>query len=482
MEQLTELDNAFVQMESNRTPLHISPVIFYDQSGAPGGRVRFKDILQVFERNLHQSKIFRRKLGGASLGFDAPYWVEDPAFDLEFHVRHIALPKPGDWRQLCILLSRLHARGLDMTRPLWEAYVIEGLNQVEGLPQDSFAIMLKVHHSAIDGVSGAEIVTAIHTLEPDAPPAEGSDDWAGEAEPMALKVWSRAYINNLKRPLRLLSTVRQLVPNILEAKRIINERGKDDEPHLKKTRFNARVSSHRVTDTLVLELPRIKTIRQRVPGATINDVIVTVVSGALRKYLDAKGELPVNSLTCVVPINVRREHDSDSSGNQLGFMITEMASDIADPLARLEAVMHNGARAKETSSVVGTGVMMDISKSLWPPFMKAGMRAATFAASHSDLPMSAHTVISNVAGPQMPLYLAGARVQMMMGMGPLLDLAGLFHAVISCNGLITINFVSCRELLPDPDFYRQCLQDSWDELERTALKKAKARKRRPKKA
>lgn len=482
MQQLTELDNAFVQIESTRTPLHITPVIFYDQSGAPGGRVRFKDILGVFERNLHKSKIFRRKLAGASLGFDAPYWIEDSDFDLEFHVRHIALPKPGDWRQLCILMSRLHSRGLDMSRPLWEAYVIEGLNQVEGLPHDSFAILLKVHHSAIDGVSGAEIVTALHSLEPDAPPSGEQDNWAGEAEPMALKVWSRAYINNLKRPLRLVKTISQLVPNVLEAKRLTRERGGSDEPYLKKTRFNTKITSHRVTDTLVLELPRIKKIREAVPGATINDVIVTVVSGALRNYLDAKDELPETSLTCGVPINVRRERNSESSGNQLGFMTIEMATDIADPVKRLREVMLHGAQAKETSSVVGTGVMMDISQSLWPQFMKAGMLAATLAASHSDMPIPVHTVISNVAGPQVPLYLAGAKVQMMMGMGPLLDLAGLFHAVISCNGLITINFVSCRELLPDPDFYKQCLQQSWDELERDALKKGRAGKRRSKKA
>ena len=203
MEQLTELDNAFIQMESNRTPMHITPVIFYDQSDVPGGKVRFKDILKVFECNLHKSKIFRRKLAGGALGFDTPYWIEDEQFDLEFHVRHIALPRPGDWRQLCILMARLHARGLDMKRPLWEAYVIEGLNAVEGLPENSFALMLKVHHSAIDGVSGAEIITALHSLKPDEPLPEARDDWHGESSPSASKVLTQAYINNIKRPIRL---------------------------------------------------------------------------------------------------------------------------------------------------------------------------------------------------------------------------------------------------------------------------------------
>ncbi|MGL4564318.1 MAG: wax ester/triacylglycerol synthase domain-containing protein, partial [Halioglobus sp.] len=164
MQKLSEMDSSFLQQETARTPMHISPVLIYDQSARRDHPVRFDEILTTFERNLHKSAIFRRKLAGGAFGLDTPYWVEDPDFDLEFHVRQIALPQPGDWRQLCVQLARLHARGLDMRRPLWEAYVIEGLNKVEGLPEHSFAIMLKVHHSAIDGISGAEIVTAIHSL------------------------------------------------------------------------------------------------------------------------------------------------------------------------------------------------------------------------------------------------------------------------------------------------------------------------------
>ena len=165
MEQLSEMDSTFLQQESGITPMHISPIIIYDQSGLKRGRVRFKEVLETFRRNLHKSTVFRRKLSGGAGGFDTPYWVEDPNFDLEFHVRHIALPKPGDWRQFCILLARLHARGVDMKRPLWEAYVIEGLNGVDGLPDNSFAIMLKIHHAAIDGVSGAEIMTSHASAE-----------------------------------------------------------------------------------------------------------------------------------------------------------------------------------------------------------------------------------------------------------------------------------------------------------------------------
>lgn len=479
MEQLTGLDNAFIQMESNCTPMHISPVIFYDQSAVPGGKVRFKDILKVFEHNLHRSKIFRRRLAGGALGFDTPYWIEDPNFDLEFHVRHIALPKPGDWRQLCILLARLHARGLDMKRPLWEAYVIEGLNAVEGLPKNSFAIMLKVHHSAIDGVSGAEIITALHSLTPDEPLPDIRDDWQSESSPSMRKVLSQAYINNLKRPMQLANTMSQLVPNIVKASRLSEERDEEvEETSMEKTRFNAKIGTHRVTDTLIMELARIKKIRQCVPGATINDVIVSTVSGAMRKYLEAHGELPEHSLSCAAPINVRSDRSSESKGNQVGVMTINMASDIEEPVQRLQAIMSHSKNSKETSQVVGTGVMMDVTGGMWPQFAKLTMRAATLVADREDIPMPIHTVISNVPGPQVPLYMAGARVHMMMGLGPLVDLSGLFHAVISGMGLITINFLSCREMLPDPDFYKQCLEDSYAELEAATFLKKKARRRK----
>ena len=475
MEQLTELDYSFVQMESSRTPMHITPVMFYDQSGVKGGKLRFKDILRVFERNLHKSAVFRRKLAGGALGFDTPYWIEDPDFDLEFHVRHIALPKPGDWRQLCILMARLHARGLDMRRPLWEAYVIEGLNEVEGLPPKSFAILLKVHHAAIDGVSAAEILSAIHSPTREREPPQVEDAWEGERQPSTMQVWTRAYWNNLRRPVKLIETVGELVPNMIRASRSENP---DEKPEssLAKTRFNGRISAYRVTDSLILDLPDVKAIRQSVQDVTVNDVIVSVVGGGMRKYLESKDELPESSLVCSAPINVRQERTSESKGNQVGMMSIRMATDVKDPVERLLAVSSFARESKAYSSAVGASTMMDISQGLWPQFIGIGMRVATLAAVAGEVPLPVHTVVSNVPGPQMPLYLAGARLHLLTGMGPLLDMMGLFHGVISGAGKISINFVSCREMMPDPGFYRQCLQEAWCELQSATT--AKPRRKR----
>jgi WS/DGAT/MGAT family acyltransferase len=470
MQQLTELDYTFLQQESHRTPMHISPVIVYETRGRKGGAVRFKEILQVFEQNLSKSAIFRRKLAGGALGLDTPWWVDDPEFDLEFHVRHIALPKPGDWRQFCILLARLHARGLDVHRPLWEAYVIEGLSQVEGLPKNSFALMLKVHHAAIDGVSAAEIIAAIHSLTREAAAPEPAAPWRGERNPSALKVWSTAYLNNIRRPLRFLESVRTLVPAAIRARELESTGMGMEKAAQRHTLFNERISAFRVTDAIVMDLARIKTIKNTVEGATVNDVIVSIVGGGLRQYLQSRDGLPESSLICGAPINVRQERNSQSRGNQVSMMTIDMATDVEDALDRLRQVAANARESKAYASALGAHAMMDLTRGLLPAAVGMGLRAASLASLLGDLPIPIQTVISNVPGPQAPLYLAGARVHFIMGMGPLMDMMGLFHGVISAAGKITINFVSCREIMPDPEFYRKCLQTSFEELSAASSK------------
>jgi WS/DGAT/MGAT family acyltransferase len=297
-----------------------------------------------------------------------------------------------------------------------------------------------------------------------------------------LTVWSRAYINNLKRPVKLLETVGGMVPRAIRASR--ESRGNEVEhtAALVKTRFNDRISSYRVTDAIVLDLDNVKQIKSAVPGSTVNDVIVSVVGGGLRKYLQAKDELPAGSLTCGAPINVRPERNSDSIGNQVGIMTIEMATDVDDALERLQSVADHTRESKAYSSAIGASAMMDISKGLWPQVTGAAIRLATLAAVTSDIPMPVHTVVSNVPGPQVPLYLAGARMHMIMGIGPVLDMMGLFHGVISGGGKITINFVSCREMLPDPGFYRECLQQAYEELESATVGRKSVRKRKTRSA
>ena len=214
MQQLSGLDSSFLYLETGSTPMHIGSLSIYDQSTAPGGRVTFKEILSFFSERLHKARAFRQRLVRVPLSLDHPYWIEDPDFDLEFHVRHIALPAPGDWRQLCIQAARLHARPLDRNKPLWEAYVIEGLDNVEGVPKGSFALVTKIHHAAIDGVSGAEISAAIHDLSAEAdvePPARA---WQPERFPTGLELLSKSAVRSVRTPVKFARLLYRSTPSL----------------------------------------------------------------------------------------------------------------------------------------------------------------------------------------------------------------------------------------------------------------------------
>jgi len=470
MQQLTGIDTLFLTQETERTPLHISPLLIYDPSTAPGGKVRFKDILRLFGSRLHLAPIFRRRLVEVPMGLDYPYWVEADDFDLEFHVRHIALPQPGDWRQLCIQVARLHARILDRSRPLWEAYVIEGLDNIEGLPKGCFALFLKMHHAAIDGVSGAEIIGAIHDTEPRAVPHESpaAAPWQPEAPPSQTQLVMRAWLNNLRQPVRLAQTVGSLLPAAKRIRDGLRENRFRTIRERVNTRFNGRIGPHRVVNARFFPLAQIKAIKDLVPGATVNDVVVTIVAGALRNYLLAKGELPAVSLVAGAPINVRTEADQGSGGNLVSMMTLSIYTDIADPIERLHQVHDECLSSKEYSSAVGARTLTDLTQTIPARVAALGFRAASQTMLMTGATSPINTIISNVPGPQVPLYMAGARLLCSAGCGPLLDHMGLFHAVLSYHGGISVTVTACRDMLPDPDFYAECIHASYDELKQAA--------------
>ena len=268
MQQLSGLDASFLYFETSNAPTHIGSFAIYDQSSAPGGRVTFKGILANVERRLHLARCFRQKLVHAPFDLDHPYWIEDPDFDIEFHIRHIALPHPGDWRQLCIQAARIHARPLDLSKPLWEMYVIEGLDNVDGVPPDSFAVLTKIHHAAIDGVSGAELAAAIHDLEPEAEPPAPEKPWIPERDPNLVELSLRTTVSNLKNPFRIARMLRRSAPGLSRLLRGDPADEVENSGPVPRTRFNAAVSPHRVVEGREFSLQEIRDIRKRVPRRT----------------------------------------------------------------------------------------------------------------------------------------------------------------------------------------------------------------------
>jgi diacylglycerol O-acyltransferase len=478
MRQLRGEDARFLYAESGHANSNITLVYIYDPSTAPGGRVRFKSFLKHIESRLHLSPIFRQKLLRVPLELDYPYWIEDERFDLEYHVRHVALPKPGDWRQFCIQASRLHARPLDLSRPLWELYLVEGLDSFLDLPPDSFAILAKIHHAAIDVKGGAEITTLLHDTTQQPPHPEPPEPWFPATPPGSISLLARAAFHNMVQPFMvaapLTRVIRKVAPVILGTLREVwlhPER-------LPITRFNSEVSPHRVFETRRFTIDEFKRIRNLVPGATVNDAVLAVCGGALRRYLLTHDELPGPSLVSIAPLSIRNVDASAANRSGISLQRVPLGTEIEDPVRRLRSVHHHTSSADEFEQAVGAKELTDITKHA--PAATLALTARLLAESSIGIgqgaPMSSCT-ITNVPGPSIPLYLNGARMTYFSAIMPISDGMGLVFAVTSYDGKIIISPTSCREQIPDPEFFALCIRESFQEYLEIASRAKPARRK-----
>ena len=470
MEQLSGTDSYFLYTEHGNVYNHVASLGIYDPSTAPGGRVRFKDILRHFSQRLETNPVFRRRLVTVPHGVDRPYWIEDPDLDLEFHIRHIALPEPGDWRQLTIQVARLHSRPLDRSRPLWEVYVIEGLERIPGLPKGSYALFMKFHHASVDGQAGVQLLRAVHSLSPNTEDAAqvGGASYT-ERDPTAFELYSRAITHGVGRATGITKLYASALGRIADvtmdqvSRKVKLRRHADDDadvlPGFLKapvTRFNRPVSANRVVESVALPLERMKAACRKFEGVTINDFFLTIVGGALRRYLESKEELPAASLMALMPINVREEGQTGAGGNQIGGAPVPVHSDIADPLRRLKAVHHDSRSAKRGAEILGRGFLKSVLDELPHIAAEAFMRYYVYP--------QLNVTVSNVRGPEAALYVAGARLMHFYPVSIATDYVGLNHTGFSYNGVLWISAVACRNMMPDPGFYGDCLRASCEEL------------------
>jgi WS/DGAT/MGAT family acyltransferase len=466
MEQLQGMDASFVSLETPRSPMHIGSILIYDPSTAPGGFVRFKDILEFYRSRMQLSKTMRQKLVRVPFNIDYPYWVEDPDFDLEYHVRHVALPKPGDWRQLCIQAARIFARPLDLTRPPWEFTIVEGLDNVPGVSKGSFAIVTKVHHAAIDGMSGIDLMQALHTQTPDEGAPNKPDTWKPDREPNRFGLFAKGYVRAWINPVRQLGVTARSVPGAYKTVRGLVKGDFDVDAAIKapRTRFNTKVSPHRVTEGRSFPLKNISALRGLAEGAKVNDVMLAIIGGALNKYLTKKGELPKDTMTAMAPISVRSEGEKNAMGNQVSAMIAPLGTHIADPAERMRYVFEQTSRSKAMMKAMGARQMTEMSKTSPQLFMALGAQLYTRLGIANVIKPMVNTIVTNVPGPPVPIYSFGAKLIHMQGLLCLLDGVALGHVVQSYIGQATISFTACRDAMPDPEYYAQCLQESYEEM------------------
>jgi len=462
------MDNLFLALEDTNQHMHVGGLGIYDPSTAPGGKVRFKGILEFFEKRLNKSKIFRRRLVNLPMGIDRPYWIDCPTIDVEYHIRHIALPKPGDWRQLCIQTARLHARPLDMSMPAWECYVIEGLDNISGIPAGSFAFYIKMHHSAIDGEAGAELMKAIHSFSSADDAIEDRSAIIADREPSTIELLARTVGHRASMvgdTSRLMLDIGKLGFNF--GKNYVERMGKETPPVSASepkavpgkapiTRFDQAVSAHRVVEALGLPMREIQEIRSKVPGATVNDVFMAVTGGALRKYLGDKKELPEASLNAMVPMTTRGAKKDADVGNQVGMSAMPICTDVADPIERLNKVRRGSSKTKQATSSLGKdlpGKLINLLPAV----------AGKMLITKGLLPL-VNLTISNVRGPDVPLYLAGAQMVLFLPVSIPMDNLGLNITGFSYNGTLWVCVTVCRQMMPDPAVFAQCYRESFEEL------------------
>ena len=463
MRQLSARDAGFLYSDTSHSNANVTLIQIYDQSTAPGGKVRFKSILAHIESRLAGLPMFRSKLQRVPLDLDHPYWVDDPNFDLEYHVRHIALPKPGDWRQFCIQASRIHARPLDQNRPLWEIYVVEGLDSLLELPAGSFALLTKIHHAAVDAEGGSRIAMLLHDLTPNAAPPAPPKPWFPQRAAGTLQLLLRGGLNSLLSPLQLRTPLaRKLADGADAAWTFANDLLLRPE-QLLATRFNSVVSAHRVFDTRRFMLEEFEAIRRLVPGASVNDAVLAVCGGALREYLKALGELPGPSLSAVTPLRLPGRDRPGSTSSSMTWLRVQLGTDLADPVQRLAHIHAQTAAALGPDAAGAEADSVDGSHQAAATLALSSRMQSLLSLGNARRPPAAACTITNVAGPSMPLYLNGARMTYFSAIMPIADGMGLVIAVTSYDGRIIISPTSCRELLPDPEAFTQQLRDSFQQ-------------------
>ncbi len=468
MRQLTSLDAQFLAFETPRAFGHVGGLAVYDPSTAPGGTLTAEDIRALIAERIHMLPPFTQKLVNVPFGLDLPYWIEDPDFDLDFHVREIGLAPPGDDHQLADQVARIVSRPLDRARPLWEVYVIRGLKGGRD------ALLTKIHHSAVDGVSGNEILAILLDLSPDGREVPTPlRKPGGEVAPSDLSLLGRGLLGLPRQALRAVNAVPtaarnldalpwvSVVPGVRLARRAGNRLamlmpgplGDPDlletpEARAPRTRFSGPITAHRRLAIGSLPLDTIKAIKNEL-GVTVNDVIVALCASMLRAWLEERGELPEDPLVAMVPVSVRTEEEMGAFGNRVSAMFVPIPTDEPDPRRRIERVHEVLRAAKERHEATPASLMQDATQFIPPAVMSSASRLTLRLLASTPAPPALNLVISNVPGPREPLYCAGAEMMAYYPVSTIVDGVGLNITVLSYRDHMDVGIIGDRDQLGD---------------------------------
>ena len=442
MQRLSGLDASFLYFETRSQLLHVCGLIVLDVSGMPGG-YSFDALRAELDRRITGMPTFRRKLHDSMLNVDHPVWVEDESFDIDHHLNRVGIPAPGGDRELSELCAHLAGQPIDRSMPLWQMYVIEGLSD------GRVAVFAKMHHSTVDGVTGANMMSQLCTLTPDDPALDDElvKETAGGSGALELAVGGA--LSRLATPWRLASllpgTLGVLPSWINRARKGMAMPAPFTAP---RTPFNRTITGHRTLSFATVELDDIKRVKNAF-GTTVNDVVLAVCSTALRSYLEELDALPSKPLISMVPMSVHAA-ESRPGTNRVSGMFMSLATDIDDPVERLEAIRDANIVAKDHTKALDANLLTDWAQFTAPSVFGSAVRMYSRLRLSERHPVVHNLVISNVPGPNFPLYFLGARIEQMLPLGPVFHGAGLNATVMSMDGKLHFGFIACKQSVPDP--------------------------------
>jgi diacylglycerol O-acyltransferase len=442
LRRLSGLDAVFIYGETPSMPLHTMGTLILDPSGVPGG-FGFEQVAETIASRLHLMPPFRQRLLEVPLGIGHPVLVDDPDFRLENHLHHLAVHAPGGLRELAEIVGDLAGQPLERTRPLWEMWVVEG---VEG---GRLALVTKMHHCMVDGATGSSLMASLLDVEPDAVPEPPGEPWSPAPLPSAAELALRSVGSRFVGPLRLGRLLLDTTRSTLGRSRAARSLARGEEPAIPKTLLNAALTPHRRVAYASTSLADVKRVKKAF-DTTVNDVVLAACALSLRRYLAARDALPQEPLACAVPISLKTESEKKEFSNKVATMTVRLPTQLADPAQVLREVHRESERAKGVFQA-GEGDLVPAWAELLPPVLTT-VSVRLFSGLHlaDRVAPFVNAVVSNVKGPPIPLYFGGARVEAVYPMGPVGEGMGVNVTVLSNMGRLDCGVLACREIVPEP--------------------------------